>query len=209
MVACNFDMKLVDAYKSEPTFHDDKGLHINILEFVAIIINLWLCIWFIRKDKDKIGGHVLLLRSDNTSALSWLRHAARCHSRSVRNLAYLAHALFIFSGIFDYSQLTSNHIKGALNEEADACSRPEKFLSLDCAIEQFSQLQTCQHFRLPYGLLSRIAAILSSPRIEATFEKQMTELMTLEPHISKTGSTASMGSIPGFYKRSHRGKRSR
>jgi hypothetical protein len=209
LITCGFDMKLVEANQSEPASAHAHGLHINILEFVAIIINLWLSIWFIQKDKHKPGGHVLLLRSDNTSALSWFRHAARCHSRPVRHLAYLAHALFIFSGIFDYTQLNSNHIQGIQNDEADACSRPEKFPSLDSAINQFSQLQTCQPFRLPYGLLSTIATIISSPRIEATFEQQMIALLTLAPLTSTTGYTASVGSIPGFYKRSHRGKHSR
>lgn len=206
---CGFSMKLVDAYASEPTHHDDAGLHINLLEFVALIINLWLCVHYIRRDPSKQGGHVLLLRADNTSALSWLRHAARCHSRPVRNLAYFAHAIFIFSGIYDYTQLCHNHIAGEANVEADACSRPEKFPSLDSAISQFSPLQTCQPFLLPFGLLSTIATIISSPKIEGTFEQQMTQLMTLAPHTSPTGYTASMGSMPGFYKRSHRTRRSR
>jgi hypothetical protein len=56
--------------------------------------------------------------------------------------------------------MTSRHIPGEKNGEADACSRPEKFPSLDCAIEQFSQLQTCQAFLLPYGLLSMIATLI-------------------------------------------------
>jgi hypothetical protein len=40
-------MKLVEANQSKPaSAHDNvhNGLHINILEFVAIIINLWLSI---------------------------------------------------------------------------------------------------------------------------------------------------------------------
>jgi hypothetical protein len=208
LVQCGFDMKLVAQYASEPN-HDAQGLHINLLEFVAIAINLWLSTWFIRKDPGKPGGHVLLIRADNTSALSWLRHSARCHSPPVRNLSYFTHALFIFSGIHEYTQMSSNHIKGSDNGEADACSRPEKFPSLDSAIAQFSQLQTCQPFLLPYGLLSTIATIISSPKIEDTFEQQMTKVMTLAPHISPNGYSASTGSIPGFYKRSHRTKHSR
>ena len=209
LVACGFDMKVVAKYKSEPIHHDDKGLHINILEFIALIINLWMSIHFIRKQSDKPGGHVLLLEADNTSALSWLRHAARCHSLPVRNLAFFAHALFIFSGVFDYTQLNSSHIAGKSNVEADACSRPELFPSLDSAIEHFSRLQTCQPYLLPFGLLSAIATIMSSHRIEGTLEKQMTALMTLAPHTSSRGYTASTGSMHGFYKRSRRSKHSR
>jgi hypothetical protein len=155
-------MKLVEANQSEPASAHDNGLHINIPEFVAIIINLWLSIWFIQEDKHKPGGHVLLLHSDNT-LLSTVILFATLHT-------LLMH-FFIFSGIFDYTQLNSNRIQGIRNNEADACSRPEKFPSLDSAINQFSQLRTCQPFRLPYGLLSMIATIISSRRIEDMFEQ--------------------------------------
>jgi hypothetical protein len=83
--SCGFNMQRIREFESEPAFFNEKGLHINLLEFVAIAINLWLAIWFIKKDPNKPGGHVLLIEADNTSALSWLRHSARCHSIPVRN----------------------------------------------------------------------------------------------------------------------------
>jgi len=201
-------MRVVKDYESEPSYHDEKRLHINPLEFIALIINLWFVIWHIKKLGPQPGGHVILLRADNTTALSWFRHAARCHSRPIRHLAYLAHAMYIFSGIIDYTQLNSNHIAGDKNVEADAISRPEDHPTLASAIAQYSRLQTCQPFLVPYGLLSMIVKMLSSPKIEATFEQEMIQVMNLAPYTSPAGYVDSE-SMPGYYRRQHRGKRSR
>jgi hypothetical protein len=65
-------MKLVEANQSKPASAHDKvhnGLHINILEFFgnyhqSLVVNL------VHPRGQTPGGHVLFLRSDNTSALS-------------------------------------------------------------------------------------------------------------------------------------------
>jgi hypothetical protein len=64
-------------------------LHINILEFVRIVINIWLVIGLLRDEGARTGGHVISVLADNTSALSWLRHVARVRKPAVNNLAYL------------------------------------------------------------------------------------------------------------------------
>jgi hypothetical protein len=66
-----------------------------VLEFVGIIINVWIVLGLIRTDKEKLGGHVLSIQADNTSALSWLRHAARAGQPAIRNLAYLCQCLLL------------------------------------------------------------------------------------------------------------------
>jgi hypothetical protein len=61
-----------------------KGLHINILEFLALIINLWFVLWAIHHRAIPPGGWILSLRTDNTSALSWLQHSARTKNPIVK-----------------------------------------------------------------------------------------------------------------------------
>jgi hypothetical protein len=69
-----------EALRSKTGSASGSALHINLLEFVAIIINLWLALRWIRSVKAPLGGHVVAALADNTSALSWLRHASRSNS---------------------------------------------------------------------------------------------------------------------------------
>ena len=209
LCAAGFDMKKINAdgeAARAPT--TDDSLHINVLEFVAIIINVWFAITYIRREPEKPGGHIVSVVADNTSALSWFRHASRSHRPAVRNLAFLCHCLIISSQTSDYANFQGKHIPGKTNCEADALSRPELFPTMGCAIRRFSHLQTCRAFQLPFGLLSTIARAISSTEIGAQFVSETTTLLTLEPVISPLGAD-NMPSSTGFYKRSHRGKRSR
>ena len=76
--------------------HDDL-LHINPLDFIAIFVNVWFAVRAIRTSPPRQGGHQVLVWADNTSALSWLRYAARDHRRQIRNLAYLLHGFLLYS----------------------------------------------------------------------------------------------------------------
>ena len=58
-----------------PEGHADL-LHINPLEFIAIIVNVWFLLHFIRKEAPREGGHHVLVCADNTSAISWMKYAA-------------------------------------------------------------------------------------------------------------------------------------
>ena len=79
MVIAGFPMKELDTNFQEldrwtpkeqlPDRHDNL-LHINTLEFLAIIINVWLCLYFIKRRPPNEGGHHVLVRADNTSAIS-------------------------------------------------------------------------------------------------------------------------------------------
>jgi hypothetical protein len=210
LIATGFAMRETDNDGNEDAMRetDTDTLHINVLEFVAIIINLWMVIAFIKREPDKKGGHIVSVLADNTSALSWFRYAARSHKPAVRNLAFLCHCLIVFSQTSDYANFVGKHIPGSTNDEADALSRPELFPSLGCAIKQFSRLQTCRAFRLPFGLLSTIARAILSAEIGESFVNETTNLLTLEPVTSPVGADG-MPSKSGFYRRSHRGKRSR
>jgi hypothetical protein len=209
LVEAGFNMKAIGADgEAARIAADDNSLHINVLEFVGIIINIWFTIIYTRRDPEKLGGHIVSVIADNTSALSWFRHASRSHRPAVRNLAFLCHCLIIFSQTSDFTKFEGTHIPGKTNCEADALSRPELFPTVGCAIRRFSQLQTCRAFLLPFGLLSTIASAISSPEIEASFVSRTTTLLTLEPTSSPVGADG-MPSKMGFYKRSHRGKQSR
>ncbi|GKZ00904.1 hypothetical protein MPSEU_001042100 [Mayamaea pseudoterrestris] len=58
----------------------DDDYHINVLEFAAIIINVVLTIGVYKNCPiRRHHHHILNVLADNTSALSWMRHAARCN----------------------------------------------------------------------------------------------------------------------------------
>jgi hypothetical protein len=97
LVYAGFDMKLLEGSSNKPAV-DASGVHINVHEFVAIIINLWLVIILSRRRPVPPGGHVFAVFTDNTSALSWLRYASRSHRSHVRRLARFTSALLFASG---------------------------------------------------------------------------------------------------------------
>ena len=209
LLHAGFNMRMIDEEGETARVAAAEGeLHINVLEFVALTINIWMTLKYIIRDPTKAGGHIVSVLADNTSALSWFRYAARTHRPMVRNLTYLCQCLIILSQTSDFTKFQGKHIPGKDNSEADALSRPELFPTMGCAIKQFSQLQTCRAFLLPFGLLSTIARTISSTEIGESFVGATTGLLTLAPVITPTGADG-MPLRTGFYKRSHRGKRSR
>ena len=114
-------MKVFDHQTLDTPLHTD-GLHINLLEFVALIINLWFVLWATRTLRAPQGGWILSLRSDNTSALSWLQHSARTKNPVARRLSRFLIQMLLqahFQG-----KIVSSHIPGKENDEADCISRP-------------------------------------------------------------------------------------
>ena len=208
LASLGFPMKWVKDNESEPSPHDNTGLHINPLEFIALIINLWMSMHFLRQHPTPPGGHILLLRADNTTALSWMRHAARARSTPVRNLAFFAHALFLRFKASHSIRLLHNHIAGKSNEEADAVSRPELYPTLDSAMSRFPALQSCRHYLVPCSLLRLLGRLITAPKIAEASAEQMTKLIRLAPRTSPTGCTA-LASQPGTCKPSKRGRRTR
>ena len=96
-------------------------LHINPLEFLAIIIEVWICLAFLwRADPHSRRDWIVLIRADNTSALSWIRSAGRCRRPVVRRLARFLQALLTFNPV--RLSLQDLHIPGKENDGADALS---------------------------------------------------------------------------------------
>jgi hypothetical protein len=183
-----FPMQHIDT-AGEPVDFDNKGLHINPLEFIAIIINVWLALKLIETYPHIATGYIVALLSDNTSAISWLRTAGKCWDPAVRRLARLASALLIRACSLT-TLFNSRHIPGKQNDEADCLSRlvRKSVPSWDYVITQCCRLRICRICLLPPELLSTIAEILSSPPTEATYEDVTTQLLSLELIILPLGS---------------------
>ena len=160
--------------------------HINILEFVAAIINYWMILWRCRFLDEPEGGWVIAIMGDNTSALSWMRHAARARSLPVQRLSRLfvrLPILFNFQG-----KVTGAHVPGHLNTIADHLSRPlTEAPTWDSVMEQHSELRPFPACQIPPPLLSLLSRIMFAQSPEEQLEREMMELLTLEPVILAVG----------------------
>jgi hypothetical protein len=196
LVLAGFDMRMIDTAGEDLRQYqtgfpdDDRGLHINIIELLAIVINLWLVLHHIRSYTCPLGGWIVNILADNTSALSWLHHAARNHrSPVVTNLTMLCQALMSFSHTDQIARFQGSHIPGMDNGPADALSRPTDYPTVDSVTKAYSQLQTCRFSHLPFALLSIIAKVASSTLTAAELVHEMMTLLTLGPRFSPAGYT--------------------
>jgi hypothetical protein len=189
LILLGFPIKLVNPTTGEPAALDTEGLHINPLEFIACIINLWVLLKCIQLLPPCDTGYVIDLLSDNTSALSWLKVTAATRNPALQPLARFASALLIQASHV-LTRVQPRHIAGKLNVEADALSRftNGRFKSWADVIAQCSQLQTCKICLLPPELLVTLAALSSSTPIEGTYEEQTTALLILDLDFLPDGS---------------------
>jgi hypothetical protein len=178
-------MKQLQRNSREPAI-DAPGTHINVLEFVAIIINLWLIIVSSHRHPAPIGGHIFAVFADNTSALSWLRYASRSHRPNVCRLARFTSALLFASGF--QGKVQGQHLAGRLNRGADALSRCQLYPTWASATAQCSLLSSCTTYRLPHELLSLLGLMTSNKPTEVLSDELMTRLLSLEPTTLRVGS---------------------
>lgn len=181
---------------------DPRALHINILEFFALIIELWICLRQLhtaRTDPTSLsplapaeltphGGHRLLARADNTSALSWLRYATRTKRPKVRQLARLLTAFLSHSFASSFIRVQGLHLAGIANVSADHLSRPEKSPSWAAVMENCVHLRNLRICLLPPELLSLLVSAFSKEQTEEWYETAMTKLWTIDPPVFVTGS---------------------
>jgi hypothetical protein len=205
LIHAGFQMKHLKRNAREPDI-DEPGTHINVLEFVAIIVNLWLMIVVSRRHPAPIGGHIFAVFADNTSALSWLRYASRSHRPNVRRLARFTSALLFASGF--QGKVQGRHLAGRLNRGADALSRCLLYPTWASATEQCSLLSKCTTFRLPHELLSLLGSMTSDRPTEALSDEVMIRLLSLEPSTLRVGSN-EMATTTSRSKPSRSSKRSR
>jgi hypothetical protein len=205
LIAAEFDMKALESDQVEPEA-DASGTHINVLEFVAIIINLWLIIVLSRQRTDPAGGHIFAVFADNTSALSWLRYASRSHRSNVRRLARFTSALLFASGF--QGKVQGRHLAGKLNRGADALSRCLTYPTWASVMAQCSPLLTCNTYRLPHELLLLLGLMSSDKPTAEVSAALMTKLLSLEPATLRVGSsgmamTTSRSKPSQKHRRSH------
>jgi hypothetical protein len=167
------------------------ALHINILEFLTLIIDVWFVLVFcLRQDPSCSQHYIGLILGDNTSALSWMAHAGRVKKPRVRRLARFLQALLTFTPV--QFVLEQAHLAGTLNDTADALSRPSRAPSWASVIDLCPvDLSHCQAFRVPQELLCALRDCLASDATEVISAARMTRLLTLEPRILPDGWRAS------------------
>jgi hypothetical protein len=76
LVAARFDMRAIDLTGEDIFLYarnrpdNERGLHINVLELLAIVINTWMFLYYFRRSAAPPGGWIVQILADNTSALS-------------------------------------------------------------------------------------------------------------------------------------------
>jgi len=183
MVDAGFDMKPIKLKSMEPTDPKAAGLHINPLEYIGALINLWLVLQCAIAAGPIVGGYILALMSDNTTTLAWISVASRTKDPLLQGLARLGAALLV-NAAKHLTKVCPLHIPGDQNDVADALSRPPTAENpsqnvLNSVIAQWSQLDDCRICLLPFELLTEIAPVIS---LQPT-----TELLTLEPKFLPLG----------------------
>ena len=168
--------------------------HINIYEFIALFIELWICVRQMLEEHLLIpGGHRLAALADNTSALSWLRYASRTKRPPVRRLARFLLSLLAHPFPALNVHVQGRHLAGKLNKGADRLSRWELAPSWESVISQCPNLAPLRTCRLPRELLSMLADLLKHEQTEEWYEQKMTRLWTIEPPIFESGSSRLRG----------------
>jgi hypothetical protein len=159
---------------------DQGEHHINVLEFVAIVINMWICLKLLHKQEHQTPGHptlhILLTKADNTSALGWLKYSARVRSPAVRALASFFKTLLTFANVpFAMQKDHIQHIPGEENVSADALSRPiSKGQSWASAMHNAGPiLEGLQPYQLPSSLISEIFNCITRQNPGELSEKRM------------------------------------
>ena len=193
---------------------DPQALHINILEFFAIFIELWICLRMIAaaflaqqqpdqpSHNDPLspattippGGHRLLVRADNTSALSWLRYASRSKRKPVRRIARLLTAFLSHPSIVALVRVQGLHLAGVLNVGADHLSRFKKSASWAAIMDNCPNLTNLRICLLPPELLSLLTMAFLSEQTEEWFETATTRLWTIALPTFATGSERPLDS---------------
>jgi hypothetical protein len=186
---------------------DPHAFHINILEFFAIFIELWICLrqihlayleGLVPAGKSSAatippGGHRILAIADNTSALSWLRYASRTKRAPVRNIARLLTAFLCNPFASSHTRTQGRHIPGVENVEADHLSRFEKSASWEAVMANCARLANLRTCQFPQELLSLLVYCYLQEPTEAWFAKATTELWTIAPPVFATGSARLVG----------------
>ena len=190
LIEYGFSMKTINSANEPSDLYNPDGVHINLLEFVGVFIDLFISIKLLLRLDTPPSGFIMELIADNTSALAWLKYAATTENQSVRALARLA-SCFIMYATNHLISIQGTHISGPENIEADCLSRllPNGAVpSWDYVLKSCPRLITCQACLLPSRLILTLAQLTTSPQIEVPFEQLAQELLSLDVEILPTTS---------------------
>lgn len=191
---------------------DPRKIHINVLELFAIFIELWICLRQLQlvhtssstnipnpaspeapAEHFPHGGHRLLARADNTSALSWLRYATRTKRAPVRRIARLLTGFLCHPFPNSFVRIQGLHVPGSANVNADHLSRYEKSPSWEAVMANCADLKTLRTCQIPQELLSVLVSAYLHEQTEEWYETAMTKLWTIAPPVFATGSARLVG----------------
>jgi hypothetical protein len=183
-----FLMKAINSANKPADLYNPEWTHINLLEFVAVVINLWIALKLLARLPTPPTGFILELIAYNTCALSWLKFAATMENQAVHALARLTSCLLMrASNNCTAISVQKSHIAGPLNVEADCVSRLHKnglVPAWTCLHEQCNRLIPCHPCPLPCKLKSSLAELTTNPQTVVEFKTLATKLLTLEVTIS-------------------------
>jgi hypothetical protein len=72
LLYCSFALEWLEEEATAVDTTDPDHLHINVLELIALMNNIWLTLVFITQHGNIPGGHIIAMLADNTSAMSWM-----------------------------------------------------------------------------------------------------------------------------------------
>lgn len=168
---------------------DDALLHVNIGEFITIIINLWLAIVIARRAPTPPGGWIWRAGADNTSALSWMRYASRTRSPVIMSLARFLTGLITFAPF--PLNLQGYHIRGILNVGPDALSRPHQYPTWESVFEVAPDLRPFTAYHIPRKLISVLVSVILNRFPSQQMKQQIESLWTIEPTTFDSTASAS------------------
>jgi hypothetical protein len=143
---------------------DPSLISINILEYGSIIMGLAAAIVSWEAMPQPKPVHPLFqIFTDNTTAESWTKRIAGLKSPQARSLARVLSHLLMFTPDLG---LSTDYVKGDLNEVADYLSRLRKELgsysplNLSALTQRYPQLSICSRFQPSQELLSLLFSSL-------------------------------------------------
>jgi len=152
---------------TEPSDLDPlDAIHINVLEFVALTVNIWFALVLMCRHDDPAlhTQHVGNLLASNTTSISWMAHTGRTKSPHSCHLAQFLQTLLTFSPVSFHFQ--SHHISGKSNDTADLLSQPSHAESWASIInKQPMDLHCCKPYLMLHSLLSTLHNCIASTGI--------------------------------------------
>ena len=137
---------------------NEEGMHINLLEFIALFINIWITIKRLHQLHPQGTADLFIAKflADNTSAISWLKYAGRSNKMPIQNLAHLLTAMLLFFSHHSniQMQVIGEYLEGKLNIVTDALLHFSKHPSwVSIIADESLNLQNVTAYHLPPQLL--------------------------------------------------------